>query len=110
LDRLLHSNVDEPLARVVQGELASLGKLLRDALDPEWRDAREEARRAAGDGEVGDVAEIAVEARWRRFRDGGGVRVHVGLEAVCGGLRVRSIRARSIDVVARIHRRVRLAR
>ncbi len=70
VQRPLQSDVDEPLARVLQGEFAALGKSLRDSLDPKWRDPREQAGLAAGYREVGDVAEVAVEPRraLRRYR------------------------------------------
>ena len=61
LDRLLEAHVGEPLARVLDGEPAALGELLGDALDAERCDAGEEAGAAAGDGKVGDVAEVAEE-------------------------------------------------
>ena len=51
----------EPLTGVLERQLAALGELLGDALDPEGRDPGEQAGRAAGDREVGDVAEVAVE-------------------------------------------------
>ena len=54
--------MDEPLASVLERQAAALGEPLGDALDPELRDAGEQAGRAAGDREVGDVAEVAVEA------------------------------------------------
>ena len=53
----------QPLAGVLEGELAPLGELLGDPLDPERRDAGEQAAGAAGHREVGDVAEVAVELR-----------------------------------------------
>ena len=48
--------MDQPLAGMLEGERAPLGKLLGDPLDPERRDAGEQTGRAAGHREVGDVA------------------------------------------------------
>ena len=81
LDRRLEADVDEPLARVLERQLAALGELLGDALDPERRDAGEEAGGALGDREVGDVAEVAVELCRLRCLGGG-----CGVLGVAGAL------------------------
>ncbi len=47
---------------MLERQPAPLGEPLGDALDPELRDPGEQAGRALGDREVGDVAEVAVEA------------------------------------------------
>ena len=54
---------DQLPPRLVEGQLAPLGELLGDPLDSKRGDAGEDAGGAAGDGEVGDVAEVAVEGR-----------------------------------------------
>ena len=62
LDRGLEPDVHEPLARVVEREAALLGEALGDALGTEVEDAAEDAAGAASEGEIRDVAEVAVEA------------------------------------------------
>ncbi len=61
LHRGLEADVGEPLRGVLGGQPALAGESRRDRLEADMGDAGEEAGAAAGHGEVGDVAEAAVE-------------------------------------------------
>src|SRR4029078_12985262 len=61
LDRSLESNVNDPLACVLERELSPLRESLRNPFDAEWNGSSEETGRSAGHRDVGDVADVAVE-------------------------------------------------
>ena len=98
----------EPLASVLERQPAPLGELLSDSLEAERRDAREQADVAARDREVGDVAEVAVEARRGTQRQV--ERRMLVVRERCGAFLVGRSERRRLDVVGRADGLMRLPR